>query len=145
MINTHQVSLQTKLETIVQCMDILKRYENVSLQEYLSDYETRSVVERAIQSIILIAIRISCSILSHLNLEKSAISSDEAFIELGKCGVIASELAKQLAPTVGLANHLTYEYDCIHHNRVFGAIKSTLRQYSLYVQQINTYLTSTLA
>lgn len=145
MINTHQVSLQTKLETIVQCMDILKRYENISLQEYVSDFRIQLVVERAIQSTILIAIRISCSILSHINIDESAIDLNEAFIELGKYNVINLELARQLAPTTGLANHLTYEYDSIDHNRVFRAIKSTLQQYSLYVQQINTYLTSTLA
>lgn len=140
--NTHKALLYDKLHKVSEYINILKKYENISIQEYLSNFETQLAMEGVIQSIIKIVIRMNCYILSYVNAEKRTTNSDEAFIELSKCGVISSELAQQLMPFTGLANHLIYEYYCIDHNRVFEAIKSTLQQYSLYVQQISNYLVS---
>lgn len=140
--NTHKALLYNKLHKVSEYINILKKYDNISFQEYLIDYETQLAMEGVIQSIIKIVIRMNCYILSYVNAEKRSTNSDEAFIELSKCGIISSELATQLVRFTDLANHLIYEYYCIDHNRVFEAIKSTLQQYSLYVQQTSTYLVS---
>ncbi|WP_338421198.1 type VII toxin-antitoxin system HepT family RNase toxin [Nostoc parmelioides] len=69
-------------------------------------------------------------ILSKLNPGKSE-TNFNSFISLGKYGVITPELARQIAPSSGLRNHLVHEYDEIDPQEVFKSISLALQQYPL--------------
>lgn len=65
----------------------------------------------------------------------------QSFIAMGKLGIIAMDLAEQLAPSAGLRNRLVHEYDVIDRLRVFDAVKTAVTVYPLYVRAIENYLT----
>ena len=139
-----QINIATaknKLKLIDCYLERLKEFENISLDDYLNNFKNQLMVERLLYLITQSAIDINKYILSKLNIEDN-LTKSEAFIELAKNNIIAPELAKQLALSLGLKNHLVYEYDDIDHKRVFTAISFALQQYPLYVKQINEYLIS---
>lgn len=139
--NIETVIVTTRLELIARYLDNLKKFNKISLEDYLNNFESQLIVERLLQLMTQAAIDINEHILSKLNPGNST-TNFEAFIELGKYGVISSELGKQLAPSAGLRNRLVHEYDDIDSNQVFKAISFALEQYPLYVQQVNSYLIS---
>ena len=135
------VIVTTRLEFITRYLDNLKRFEEVSLDDYLINFDTQLITERLLQLMAQAAIDINDHILSKLNPGKSETNFD-SFISLGKYGVITPELARQIAPPSGLRNRLVHEYDEIDPQQVFKAISFALQQYPLYVRQVNFYLIS---
>ncbi|GAX36491.1 type VII toxin-antitoxin system HepT family RNase toxin [Nodularia sp. NIES-3585] len=130
-----------RLRLILKYSNTLEEFRSTILEDFLADFRQQLVVERLLQLMTQAAIDINDHILSKLNPGKSP-TNFEAFIELGKYGVISPELAAQLAPSGGLRNRLVHEYDDIDPKEVFKAISFALQQYPLYVRQINTYLIS---
>jgi uncharacterized protein YutE (UPF0331/DUF86 family) len=130
-----------RLQLITKYYNTLEEFSSISLDEFLADFRQQLIVERLLQLMTQAAIDINDHILSKLNPGKSY-TNFEAFIELGKYQIITPELAKQIAPSSGLRNRLVHEYDDIDPNQVFKAINFALRQYPLYVRQINSYLIS---
>lgn len=141
MTNIETIIVSTRLELITRYLDNLKKFNKVSLEDYLNNFESQLIVERLLQLMTQAAIDINEHILSKLNPGNST-TNFEAFIELGKYKVISSELGKQLAPSAGLRNRLVHEYDDIDSNQVFKAISFALQQYPFYVKQVNDYLIS---
>ncbi|MBL1201933.1 MAG: DUF86 domain-containing protein [Nostoc sp. GBBB01] len=135
------VIVTTRLEFIARYLDNLKRFEQISLDDYLINFDNQLIIERILQLITQAAIDINEHILSKLNPGKSE-TNFNAFITLGKYGVISPELAQQIAPSSGLRNRLVHEYDDIDPQKVFESISFALQQYPLYVRQINSYLIS---
>ncbi|MBE9198019.1 MULTISPECIES: DUF86 domain-containing protein [unclassified Nodularia (in: cyanobacteria)] len=139
--NIDTVIITTRLEFIVRYLENLKRFEAISWDDYVNSFDTQLIIERLLQLMTQAAIDINDHILSKLNPGKSP-TNFKAFIELGKYAVISTELAAQLAPSAGLRNRLVHEYDDIDPKEVFKSISFALRQYPLYVREINTYLIS---
>ncbi len=133
------VIILTKLKLIKRYLQKLKTFEAISVNDYLNDFDKQLIVERLLQLIIQAAIGINNHLFSRLTQSGSA-SHFEVFIELGKCDVITLELAEELTNSVGLRNHLIYEYYDIDPNQVFKAISFALHHYPVYVQQISNYL-----
>ncbi|MDB9457999.1 DUF86 domain-containing protein [Dolichospermum circinale CS-1225] len=130
-----------RLRLITKYYNTLEEFCSISLEEFLADFRQQLIVERLLQLMTQAAIDINDHILSKLNPEKSY-TNFEAFIELAKYQIITPELAKQIAPSSGLRNRLVHEYDDIDPNQVFMAIRFALKQYPLYVRQLNSYLIS---
>lgn len=135
------VIITTRLEFITRYLENLKRFQVISWDDYYNNFDTQLITERLIQLMAQAAIDINEHILSKLN-PGNSLTNFEAFIELGKYGVISPELAQQLAPSAGLRNRLVHEYDEIDPRKVFEAISFALEQYPLYVRQINNYVIS---
>lgn len=141
MSNIESEIVLTRLRLITKYYNTLEHFSNITLDDYLIDYNKQLIVERLLQLIIQAAIDINYHILSRLR-SGNVVSNFEAFIELAKYGVLTEDLARQLAPSAGLRNRLVHEYDDIDSSQVFKAISFALQQYPLYVKQINNYLIS---
>ncbi|KST67901.1 type VII toxin-antitoxin system HepT family RNase toxin [Mastigocoleus testarum] len=130
-----------RLRLIAKYYNTLEQFSDVSLDDFLGDFNKQLIVERLLQLMIQSAIDINNHILSRLQPD-NVVSNFEVFIELAKCDVITEDLAIKLAPSAGLRNRLVHEYDDIDSSQVFKAISFALQQYPLYVKQINNYLIS---
>lgn len=119
----------------------MNEFSNLTINEFLDNFKQQLIVERLMQLMIQAAIDINDHILSKLNPGNSA-TNFEAFIELGKYGIINPQLAKQLAPSASLRNRLVHEYGDIDPNQVFTAITFALQRYPLYAEQMKAYLMS---
>ena len=141
MSNIESEIVLARLSLIAKYYNTLEQFSNITLDDYLADYNKQLIVERLLQLIIQAAIDINYYILSKLRPD-NVVSNFEAFIELAKYGVLTEDLARKLAPSAGLRNRLVHEYDDIDSSQVFKAISFALQQYPLYVKQINNYLIS---
>jgi len=133
------VIVLTKLDFMMKYLNSLKGFESITLEEYLDDYNKQLVVERLLQLIIQVAIDINRYFLKQLEIEQPE-TNFEIFIEVGRRGIIAMELAEQLAPSGSLRNRLVHMYEEIDPVKVHEAIQKALQVYRIYQRQVTNYL-----
>ncbi|WP_287128902.1 type VII toxin-antitoxin system HepT family RNase toxin [Candidatus Cyanaurora vandensis] len=131
--------VERKLAFMLKYLTYLKPFENLSLSDYLDDFEKQIFAER----ILHLVVEVASDVNSHLLVRVHQITPEtyySSFIEAGNYGFITRELAEELAPSSGLRNRLVHRYDEIDPEIVFRAVAKTLQYYPRYVQQINQYL-----
>ena len=138
MTNIEREVIETRLGLIIKYIERLKRFESVSLDDYINDFDKQLIAERLLQLMVEAATDINTYLLVRLYQDPSQTYVD-SFIQAGRKGIITSELAEQIAQSGGLRNILVHRYIVIDSTRVFAAIGVAVQQYSLYVQQINLY------
>ncbi len=141
MTNIEREVIATRIRLILKYLSRLKRFEAVTLDDYLNDFDKQLIAERLLQLMVEAATDINTYLLVRLYQAPSQ-TYVESFIEAGRNGIITSELAGQIAQSGGLRNILVHRYKEIDSAIVFAAIGVTLQQYPLYVRQINLYLDS---
>lgn len=67
MTNIDKVVVATRLAFITRYLESLKRFEAISLEEYLNDFDKQLIVERLLQLMVQAAIETNEHILSRLN------------------------------------------------------------------------------
>lgn len=60
----------------------------------------------------------------------------ESFEEIGKRGIVPTNLANELSKSAGLINVLAHEYDVIDYRRVYKSIDLALYQLPKYLKKI---------
>ena len=141
MTNIEREVIETRIGLIIKYLNRLRKFESVTLNDYLNDFDKQLIAERLLQLMVEAATDINTYLLIRLYQAPSQTYVD-SFIQAGRNGIITSELAEQIAQSGGLRNILVHRYIVIDSTRVFAAIGVALQQYSLYVQQINLYLDS---
>lgn len=131
-----------RLNFIQDNLQRLRRYETISLDEYISNYEQQLVVERLLELIIQAAIDINKHIIIQGLRLKFPQESKESFIKLWENNILTEELANELSQSAGLRNILAHQYLEIDNSIVHESIAKALTQYPLYIHQITIYLDS---
>jgi uncharacterized protein YutE (UPF0331/DUF86 family) len=137
-----------KLSGMSRRIDLLKRYESISLVEYCENEETQMIVERLLELIIQAALDINKILLRQaIGIELKApngeaLTNREIFILIGTHNVISPDLADQLARSGQFRNVLAHLYDDIDPRQVYDALQNTLEQYPLYIEAIQDYVDS---
>jgi uncharacterized protein YutE (UPF0331/DUF86 family) len=131
----------TKLDFMTNYLDNLRRFESITLEEYLNDYNTQLIVERLLQLLIQVAIDTNRYLLKQLGIEQPA-TNFELFLEMGRRSIITMELAETLAPSGSLRNRLVHLYEDIDPIKVHEGIHKALDNYLIYQRQITSYLDS---
>jgi uncharacterized protein YutE (UPF0331/DUF86 family) len=96
--------------------------------------------ERILQLIIRGAIGINHHILRQ-SFKVKNITDTQSFLLLNKYNILSKELVEQLSKYANFCNVLTFEY-IDNDNKIFDLIPKALKQYPLYVLQIQQYLDS---
>lgn len=131
----------TRLKFISDYLRKLRRFESMSLEEYLDNFDHKTISERMLELIFQAAIDINEHILTQTQAVES-ITNKESFIRAGECGVITPELADQLVESAGLRNILAHQYLNINYVDLFDSIQKALTRYPIYIQQVTKYLDS---
>ena len=82
-----------RLRLIAKYYNTLEQFSDISIDDFLADFNKQLIVERLLQLMIQSAIDINNHILSRLQPDNLA-SNFEAFIELAKCDVITEDLGE---------------------------------------------------
>jgi uncharacterized protein YutE (UPF0331/DUF86 family) len=133
--------VRRKLAAITRNLDILAAIEGLSLDDYRADPFRKKGTERLLQEIVEGAVDVN------LHLLRAAAASPpgdyyQSFVELGRQGITATELALRLAPAAGLRNRLVHEYDALDDAIVLDAVRQARRDFAAYVATIERYLTT---
>ena len=131
--------IRRKLGHIAESLESLRPIPDMHLDEYRAQFWRRKGAERVLQQ----AIESALDINAHLIAESGGEVPDDyfgGFIKVGDLGIVAPDLARQLAPSAGLRNRLVHEYDAIDDAKVLAGIATILELYPRYVQAVEGYL-----
>lgn len=134
-------SVRLRLALILDYLEEIKPLAAISLEDFLSDRYKQRAAERLLEITVQAAIDINNHLLrKHFKLATP--SNAMGFQELSRRGVIAGELANQLADSGKLRNRLAHQYDEIDYNVVFSVLNEVLEYYPLYAYQIENFVDS---
>jgi uncharacterized protein YutE (UPF0331/DUF86 family) len=64
----------------------------------------------------------------------------ESFVHLSTLGVMAADLAKEMAMAAGLRNRIVHEYDDIDPERVYEALPVAVRRIPVYLDHVQRFI-----
>ena len=132
--------IKTKISSIQNNLEQLKRFENLSFDEVVENYDTHKIVERIIELLINEAIDINQHFISESKLNKLSFDFKESFLLLEKLNVYPKSFAQEISLSVGLRNILVHQYNRLDEKIFYTSIKDCLKQYSQYCRYILKFL-----
>ncbi len=114
--------LEKLLEALKENLDHLQEKKNLTLNQYLNDWQERAIVERKLQLAIQTAIDIGTRLISHKKLTVPQ-NAKAIFKILLENKLIAEELAEKLEDLVALRNELVHEYREIENDTVYSYLQ----------------------
>jgi len=133
------IRVTRKLDVIQENLEDLENFQDLELEEFISNRHTQKIVERTLEIIFQAAIDTN----EHILKEGFQIKIEEyreGFREMGKVKVLSESLATTLEESAGMKNVLIHFYDKVKPEIVYKAIKMTLHDYPMYQEQILNYL-----
>lgn len=125
-------------QKIALCEESLAALEKIFPSEYddlFGDPLLLPAIERHFQLVVDSAIDCNSLILEARGGDKPE-TYFGTFTALGEGGVIPNELARRLAPSVGLRNALVHRYEGIDRRRMYDSIGAFIRLYHEYLRGI---------
>lgn len=122
-------------------LNALKRFERLTLEDYLNNYEMQLAVERSLELIIQASLDINRYLLKRVH-KINPKKNSEVFFASGQYGLLTPELGAQLSEFGKFRNVLVHLYEDIDPNQVFSTIRETLEIYPIYARQIIEYIDS---
>lgn len=134
-------SVQRRLVEMRALLDVLGRHVDATGADLRRDLERRLVVERALQQLVDLAVKVNAHIVTASGAPAPSDYHD-SFTALAAAGAIDPELARALAPSAGLRNRLVHEYDDLDLDVVAAAMAGARDLYADYVRQVADWLSS---
>ena len=131
-----------RLNFMAEKLQQLKKFEEITLNDYLDDFEQRLIVERLLELIIQASIDINRHIITKKFNLPFPKESKQSFIQLHQENILTKGLAKELAKSAGLRNILAHKYLESDDMVIYRSISQALTEYPLYIKQISIYLDS---
>ncbi len=131
----------SRIRLMIKYIDRLQKFESITLQDYLDNFDYQLIAERLIQLLVEAASDINSYLLLQLH-NITPPTYYDSFIEAGKQGLISLELSRKLAQSAGMRNRLVHQYEKIDNTIVYQSFPKALTQYPLYIKEITVYLDS---
>lgn len=132
-------AVQRRIEEIRSLLDVLERHVDVTADDLEEDIEQRLVVERALQQVIDLAVKVNAHVATAAG-QPAPRDYYSSFAAAAGAGVIDDDLAVELAPSTGLRNRLVHEYDEIDLAIVASALPTAVDGYARYVRDVARWL-----
>lgn len=132
-------AVQQRLREMRELLAVLERHAEVTGDELRADIERRLVVERAVQQVVDLAVKIN----AHVATARGQYAPRDyfsTFAAAAACGALPEELANELAPSTGLRNRLVHEYEEVDLDVVAAAVSAAVDGYGRYVREIAAWL-----
>ncbi|PSB20221.1 DUF86 domain-containing protein [Phormidesmis priestleyi ULC007] len=125
--------MNRKLKSLVKNLNALKHFENVTLEDYLNNYQMQLAVERSLELIIQASLDINRYLLKRIR-KVNPKENAEVFLAAGQYGLLTPELGLVLSEFGKFRNVLVHLYEDINPNEVFSTIRETLEIYPTYAR-----------
>jgi uncharacterized protein YutE (UPF0331/DUF86 family) len=132
-------AILAKLHLLREFLDDLGSVGEVSADRLANDRLARHAVERILTQLVDLTVSINGHVAA-IRLGKGPANYRESFELAAKAGAISPELARELAPSVGLRNILTHEYASIDLEIVASSVSRALDSYRRYTTQLARFL-----
>lgn len=134
-------ALLVKLHLLRELLDDLASLGDVSSDRLSNDRISRHAVERVLMQLVDLAVSINSHVAA-IHLGRGPSSYRESFELAAKAGAISADLARELAPSVGLRNILTHEYAAIDVRIVASSVPRALEGYRQFTVEVARFLRS---
>ena len=132
-------AVQRRLLEMQRLLDVLEQYRDVTGDELRQDIERRLVVERILQQLVDLAVKINLHVAATAG-RRAVTDYFTTFEEAAAAGLLPTDLAASLAPSTGLRNRLVHEYDEIDLEQVAAAVPDAADGYGRYVRTVAGWL-----
>ncbi len=128
-------TINRKVGRICEDLARLEKEKNLSLEEYLTDYDKQLIIERLLEKIVGRILDINYHILSK---EFKILPDDygKSFEKLGRNMNIDVSFIDEIKKSAGTRNALVHEYDDLDLTRVYSAFQKSLTQVPKYLDLI---------
>lgn len=126
-----------KLSLIIDNIEKLSEWEEITKEDYLADLEYRLKTERLLERIINRLIDLNYHIVTE-EISRQPKDYYESFILLIQTGFYDSEQAEHWAQLAGLRNRLAHEYNDLKDNHVYDAYQSLLSELPPLLEKLQT-------
>ncbi len=128
-----------KLATLVEYLNQIKEYANISLKDYATDWKVQRIVERTLQMMIETCLDVSGHIISD---EKFRIPETYAdmFRILIENGVLKQSQLEALEKMARFRNVIVHDYEKIDPKIVLGILQKNLHDFEYFKDAIVNYL-----
>ena len=129
----------SKLEQLIEYVDILKGYQYSKIEDLLSDHTLRGAVERYLEVSLECTIGIGEMIISMEKLKRPE-TYQEVFLILGEHGILPQDFAIKFAPSAGFRNRLVHMYAKIDIEKLYYYLQNNIEDIELFGKYIAQYL-----
>jgi uncharacterized protein YutE (UPF0331/DUF86 family) len=127
--------IQQKIATLYEKIERLKKFQDVSFNEFSEDQDMKDIAERNLHVAIETCLDIGKVIISSITL-REPIDNKDVFKVLAENGIIRHESLNFLLPMAGTRNLLVHGYDKIDATIIFGILKKHLEDFYTYLAEI---------
>lgn len=132
-------AVQRRLDEMRLLLDLLDDIRDTTGQELREDLRLRLTVERALQQLVDLAVKINAHVATSSGLPAPG-SYYASFSAAAEAGALDPDLAEALAPSTGLRNRLVHEYEEIDLAVVANALPAATDDYAAYVRRVARWL-----
>lgn len=132
--------LHARLAELRRVLDHLATKRDISQARLESDLDARYATERMLALLVDLAVAINNHIAASV-LGRGAADYRESFHLAARAEAISSELARDLADSVGLRNVLVHEYTAVNLGIVAASVARAVDGYDRYVREVAAFLT----
>jgi uncharacterized protein YutE (UPF0331/DUF86 family) len=127
--------IEQKISTLLEKIERLKKFREISFNEFSENLDIKDIVERNLQIAIEACIDIGKVIISDMNLREPT-DNKGVFKVLAENGIIIQESLDFLMPMAGTRNVLVHGYDKIDETVIFGILKKHMEDFYKYLADI---------
>jgi len=127
--------IEQKVATLYEKIERLRKFQDVSFNEFSEDLDMKDIVERNLQVAIEACIDIGKVIISFMSL-REPLDNKDVFKVLSENGIITHKSLEFLLPMAGTRNVLVHGYDKIDTTIIFGILQKHLEDFYTYLAEI---------
>lgn len=127
--------LEKKVAYMRQALQGIEEILTLGLAAYRRELLLQAAMERQLERLVEAAVDAAVHIL-RARFKTSPESYRDAFLALGRHGVITPELAGQLAPAAGLRNLIAHQYETIDQEKVWAAAHLAMQRFPTLMEAL---------
>ena len=122
-----QEVIENKISFIRQQLDLVKKFQGMTEDEFKTNTTSRAAVERYLYVIVQAAIDLSEATIAYKKLRKPTTMRESIEI-LGEAGIVPSEFCQRFVKMVGFRNTLAHDYGIVDARIVYGVLQEKLKE-----------------
>ncbi len=128
-----------RLAHIRKTLNLLKRFRDISQEEFIADEDTKDLSAHRLQTCIEAMADISNHLVAAMGLEKPTERRDAPMV-LAKHGILPKNLGEQLAQAVSMRNRIVHGYSDLNPSELYTATHADLIHFEEFCHLVSTFL-----
>lgn len=130
--------VKSRIISIQQMLEVLRRHQKASIQDFLSSRDAQLTVERALFLAIQSLLDLGSHILADKGIQDIADYRD-VILKLGQTKTLPPFFAESIADMAGFRNRLIHEYEDMDPKRIYEFLQNRLGDFEEFMKYIRDH------